>query len=308
MEYVITKKDWMNFMENRAMKYTPREQNVLDLLKKGFSFDETADILEIKLSTVKTHVLRMYEKRYVSSLPALLSVEFLKDGANGHDLLKNIFLSDMERKVLSIMGMGKTQEECAEILSYSIHTIKGYFLKLGRKLGTSGQSELICKFHNYNNYRKLEGSKETKNAVIFDIDEVLCKTKFIFDEIHKLKLTGQEKWDYFNSNVYRCKPNIWCLNLVKKMKDDNTEIYFITARNNNIRSITYDFIKNSLGHEDFHLKMRNDKDYRDAYAVKFDIASRIVRDKGVNILFAIDDDIRNCNMYKSMGIDVLHKI
>jgi len=49
------------------VKLSTREQDVLDLLARGFSFKEVADKLEIRMPSVKTYVRRMYEKLHVCS-------------------------------------------------------------------------------------------------------------------------------------------------------------------------------------------------------------------------------------------------
>lgn len=46
---------------------SPREQEVLDLLVKGYLYKEIADALKISLDTVRTHVRHIYEKLHVRS-------------------------------------------------------------------------------------------------------------------------------------------------------------------------------------------------------------------------------------------------
>jgi len=46
---------------------SPREQEVLDLLVKGYLYKEIADALKISFDTVRTHVRRIYEKLHVRS-------------------------------------------------------------------------------------------------------------------------------------------------------------------------------------------------------------------------------------------------
>lgn len=46
---------------------SPREQQVLELLVKGFLYKEIADALKISLDTVRTHVRHIYEKLHVRS-------------------------------------------------------------------------------------------------------------------------------------------------------------------------------------------------------------------------------------------------
>ena len=46
---------------------TPREQEILALLAKGFLYKEIGGLLQISMSTVRTHLRRIYEKLHVES-------------------------------------------------------------------------------------------------------------------------------------------------------------------------------------------------------------------------------------------------
>ncbi|NDC54775.1 MAG: LuxR family transcriptional regulator [Planctomycetia bacterium] len=50
-----------------AESLAPREQQVLELVVKGFSYKDVAKELGISTSTVGTYVQRIYEKLHVSS-------------------------------------------------------------------------------------------------------------------------------------------------------------------------------------------------------------------------------------------------
>ncbi|MCX6950553.1 MAG: response regulator transcription factor [Opitutae bacterium] len=52
---------------NDAVRLTPREQNVLELLARGFLYKEIADALVISVLTVNSHVRSIYEKMHVRS-------------------------------------------------------------------------------------------------------------------------------------------------------------------------------------------------------------------------------------------------
>ena len=48
-------------------KLTPREQEILELLSKGYYYKEIGDNLNISLNTVRTHLNHIYEKLHVQS-------------------------------------------------------------------------------------------------------------------------------------------------------------------------------------------------------------------------------------------------
>ena len=50
-----------------AVRLTPREQSVLELLARGFLYKEIADSLAISVPTVNSHVRNIYEKMHVQS-------------------------------------------------------------------------------------------------------------------------------------------------------------------------------------------------------------------------------------------------
>jgi DNA-binding CsgD family transcriptional regulator len=46
---------------------SPREQEILDYLAKGYSYKETAEQIGISYSTVHTHIEHIYHKLHVRS-------------------------------------------------------------------------------------------------------------------------------------------------------------------------------------------------------------------------------------------------
>ena len=68
----IARKVVQSFGQSRASvpageDLSPREQEVLDLLARGFLYKEIAERLNISIPTVNTYVRRMYEKLHVRS-------------------------------------------------------------------------------------------------------------------------------------------------------------------------------------------------------------------------------------------------
>lgn len=53
--------------QGETQSLSPREQDVLDALAKGYSYKETATLLGISYSTVHTHIERIYQKLHVQS-------------------------------------------------------------------------------------------------------------------------------------------------------------------------------------------------------------------------------------------------
>ena len=53
--------------DDRLLNLSPREQEVLSLLARGFRYKEIAESLGITVETVRTHLRRIYEKLHVST-------------------------------------------------------------------------------------------------------------------------------------------------------------------------------------------------------------------------------------------------
>jgi DNA-binding NarL/FixJ family response regulator len=72
MTSVIARKVVQSFKQaesarSQTEKLSPREQDVLNALAKGYSYKETADLLDVSYSTVHTHIERIYQKLHVQS-------------------------------------------------------------------------------------------------------------------------------------------------------------------------------------------------------------------------------------------------
>jgi DNA-binding NarL/FixJ family response regulator len=50
-----------------AAQLSPREQELLDLLARGYLYKEIADAMSISVGTVNTYIRRIYEKLHVRS-------------------------------------------------------------------------------------------------------------------------------------------------------------------------------------------------------------------------------------------------
>jgi len=58
---------------SEADKLSAREQEILQLLMKGYSYKMIAPELKITLETVRTHIKRIYEKLHVASLTEVVA-------------------------------------------------------------------------------------------------------------------------------------------------------------------------------------------------------------------------------------------
>lgn len=158
--------------------------------------------------------------------------------------------------------------------------------------------------------------KKKKYCIIVDIDETLCIEPF---EDDVPQVPSREQWDEYHRRRKFYSPRIY--KVVKPIVDtvravwQNTKykVIFITARENtcngNILLNTYRFIRKNFGcFKDpydfgrlYKLYMREENDYRPSAEVKRDIIEKYILPEYIPVL-AIDDDIRNIEMYKELGI------
>lgn len=170
------------------------------------------------------------------------------------------------------------------------------------RLSAEKQKEVpyICS----NSSRGFLGSNFQTRAIIVDLDDVLFFTNFIFDEIEKLKLTRDNKWYYFESNIDRLPVNEWCYRFIQKYKNDY-KIIFLTARSKNTLNNTQKILKEYFIIEPIIL-CRDINDTRESHFIKEEWVKKLVPNFAIE--FALDDDIKNCEMYAKYGIPVLHVI
>lgn len=148
--------------------------------------------------------------------------------------------------------------------------------------------------------------------IILDIDNCVLDSreweKYIPTE------NTREGWDNYHDHYYLTTPNPEMIDFIEDLYYYGLKrIYFVTAREdiNNMREITINHLKNAFaGRRWFkkvekHLFMRNTCDYSPTDKVKEKIMLSHIYPYQF-IALAIDDDIRNIEMYKNWGINTLY--
>lgn len=116
-------------------------------------------------------------------------------------------------------------------------------------------------------------------------------------------------------DMWKCdkiKPLMPVINLVYALRmNENITPIFITARedtcNGKIRKNTLDFLREHIGFgiQNSQLLMREENDLRPNYEVKQDLYNKYVKDR-FNVLFALDDEENNVEMFRKNGVLALH--
>lgn len=146
-----------------------------------------------------------------------------------------------------------------------------------------------------------------KKAIICDIDGVLLETKHIFEEIEKANLTGASKWDYFNrrANDHDVEVDTRVIEVLETFANQGYKILFVTARSAEIWKQTRAKIDMAIGQYaqnifEYSLAMRGTDDFNASDCVKAELLQQI--QEKYDVLFAIDDDKSNCDMFRKNNI------
>lgn len=149
-----------------------------------------------------------------------------------------------------------------------------------------------------------------KKCIICDLDGVYVDSSKWTPYIPQDR-DDREGWDLFASHVSACTPNLALIRILKVLSLF-FPIIFITSREGSVAlkkgtEAQIDVFSNNWIHigSKHKLFMRPYKDYRDAWQVKRDIMIRDVLPYYEPII-AIDDEIDNILMYKSLGLKTWH--
>ena len=141
-----------------------------------------------------------------------------------------------------------------------------------------------------------------KRIILCDIDGTLATIGDRAKILEKDKLTEKE-YDEFNaqSESSSCIEDI--VNIVRNLKDAETKIYLITAREKNWKKITQHWLRlNEIPYD--NLLMRNDGDKNSDADVKLKIVKEYVNPKRVGFVLEDRDDV--VQMYREeLGLTCL---
>lgn len=141
-----------------------------------------------------------------------------------------------------------------------------------------------------------------KKAIIVDLDGTLCDC----EHRRKLKSNGKIDFNHFldPKNVIKDPLNVWCSELISAMYSLDYIIIFVSGREDSLKETTINWLKSHMMNHHV-LFMRKAGDYRKDYEVKTEIYNRHIKDE-YEILFVVDDRKQVVDMWREMGMVVLH--
>lgn len=140
-----------------------------------------------------------------------------------------------------------------------------------------------------------------ENVIICDIDGCVLDTSWINKKIAELGLTRQQGFAYFNAHIGDKEPEtITKMRDFLRMFDNKIRIIFVTARNENLRQITFEQLVSALGVFPEVIYMRPEGNLDEPDILKEKILKEI--NNRFNVILAIDDNGLTCRMYEQHGI------
>ena len=150
-----------------------------------------------------------------------------------------------------------------------------------------------------------------KRAIVLDIDGVILNTEFIFKEIFEKSLKGDEGWNYFhkycNSERVELIPNFLSFYseiFFFRLKGD-ISLILLTSRNEKVKEQTVEKLKKE-GIIFDEICMRPDGDYRESHELKQEALQQL--QETYDIFLYVDDDLKNCEAAKELGIFSVRKV
>jgi len=128
------------------------------------------------------------------------------------------------------------------------------------------------------------------NVAIFDIDGVIMTCPY-WEDIEE-----------FYQNMSSCTPIDWAVYFVNSLHKNGIKIIFVTARNVKVKGTTLKQLKDCFDFN-FDLYMRGRYDERIDWIMKEEYLKEIQKD--YNVVLAVDDNEKNCDMYIRNGINTI---
>lgn len=140
-----------------------------------------------------------------------------------------------------------------------------------------------------------------RKAIICDIDGTLADDRWR-DQAYK---HPQKDYNDLNLMSKYDMPHPWCLEIIERFHAVGYDIIFLTARCAKGRAVTDAWLRANTNISNFALIMRDDEDFRDDFLIKKDKYYAEI-EPHFDVLFALDDKQSVTDMFRSIGVTVLH--
>ena len=141
--------------------------------------------------------------------------------------------------------------------------------------------------------------KVKPKAVILDVDGTLCD---VSTALHHIKQHPKD-WDSFHSASAECPPHQLAIEYAEKKYREGYTLLVVTARMQQHRETTMEWLKRHLKHPFYGPFMRPQDNYAPDYEIKREIFAHL--SVVYDIRGAIDDSPAVCDVWRELGLDVV---
>ena len=130
------------------MNLTPRQQQVYDLMIKGFSQRTAAKIIGLSVRSVKEYSAQIYKKLNAHSAREVVAKHYIGLGCTNESGMPGAeLLSKAERRVYDQLITGISRKQMAANIFLSEHTVRFHLRVISQKLGTNSMLEIVIKHY-----------------------------------------------------------------------------------------------------------------------------------------------------------------
>ncbi len=130
------------------MNLTQREQQVYDLMIKGFSQRTAAKIIGLSVLSVKQYSAQIFKKLDANSAREVVAKHYIGLGCTNESGMPGAeLLSKAERRVYDQLITGISRKQMAANIFLSEHTVRFHLRVISQKLGTNSMLEIVIKHY-----------------------------------------------------------------------------------------------------------------------------------------------------------------
>lgn len=130
------------------MNLTPRQQQVYDLMIKGFSQRTAAKIIGLSVRSVKQHSAHIFKKLDAHSTREVVAKHYIGLGyTNEKGMPGAELLSKAERRVYDQLITGVSRKQIAANIFRTEGVVCFHLANISKKLGTNSMLEIVIKHY-----------------------------------------------------------------------------------------------------------------------------------------------------------------
>lgn len=130
------------------MNLTPRQQQVYDLMIKGFSQRTAAKIIGLSVRSVKEYSAQIYKKLDAHSTREVVAKHYIGLGyTNENGMPGTELLSKAERRVYDQLITGVSRKQIAAKIFRTEGVVCFHLANISKKLGTNSMLEIVIKHY-----------------------------------------------------------------------------------------------------------------------------------------------------------------